>query len=239
MAGSGLRLYDRRLKASRHDMGKRLDRLYASCGTDRLPGFLIQFSAIGATLVKRVPEWIERARQACRQRCLEIPGPASICDPEEERGHDQWYRHDLEALIRRFAPSSKDRIEEIIADASRASCIAQYVRVNEGAITGPFPLEWFSIQYEIELLSLALGPRFIAHTVRELGPEILTCLSFVSGHGGADIEHARENVGLMNRLLESWPGKVESFVRVGQDALESYIRYFEESLERSGLVEAL
>lgn len=229
--------YERRISGKRAELHARMNRLYRDASPDVLFRFLVHFSAIGYHMTHGIPQWFRNAGQACLAKGFTVAGQDLIHHADEEDGHHLWFESDLKSLLRMHQKRAGTLLgHEAILQSSRADCVDNYVRLHEGVIHSEQPFAWLALKYEIELLSLDLGPRFIGKCVEELGFEILKCLSFVNKHTMADIDHIKSDIEGLKQILEARPDAIDTMVRTGEESIEAYARFFEEAFARARIV---
>ena len=232
--------YDRKISKKRTELHIRMDRLYRQASGEVLFRFLIHFSAIGFHMTHGIPEWFRNAGKACLANGFKAAGKDLIHHADEEDGHHLWFESDLKNLLqmRHKQTGGPSDSAEILRHA-RAACVENYVSLHEGVINSPHPFAWLALKYEIELLSLDLGPRFIGKCVEELGFGILKCLSFVNKHTLADIDHIKSDINGLKEILDERPDALDLMVRIGENSIEAYARFFEEAFARAENAELL
>jgi hypothetical protein len=233
-SGPEMQAYDKKLALKRKELVDRVAPLYKAASPDVLSLFLIQFSAIGTQMTSGVPGWFRRIGQACVDKGFEKIGKEILEHSQEEDDHSLWFEKDLQLMVD-WQKRKKHRYfnaERILKD-SRASCVQKYSDLHENLIRSPMPLAWLALKYEIELLSLELGPQFISQCVSELGFGILKGLSFVSQHAVADVTHIRDDLEQLTHVLDAHPQSLQDLVAAGEHAIEIYALYFEEAFRRA------
>ena len=75
--------------------------------------------------------------------------------------------------------------------------VVRYCKVHNDNLMGATPYAQIAIEYEIEMLPLRFGEAFVARCVELLGPDILSCLSFVTSHIRLDVAHTKSNAWAM------------------------------------------
>ena len=108
--------------------------------------------------------------------------------------------------------------------------VTAYRSLHEDVIAGPAPYGQLAIEYEIEMLSVAYGPRLIERCTRLLGPGILEALSFLSDHVALDVGHTHFNRLQLSSLLDENPSYLSNLVSAGSAALEAYAMFFDDCL---------
>ena len=122
---------------------------------------------------------------------------------------------------------------ESLLKAAPGSGVSHYRRVHEDTIAGNSPYAQIAIEYEIERLPLSYGKRLVGRCVALLGPDILSCLSFVTTHMTLDVGHTHANARAMARLLECCPSSLPALVSAGGAILDAYARFLDDCAARA------
>jgi hypothetical protein len=179
-----------------------------------MAAFLLHFSALSVPITEPVEGWIRRAGERCRDRGLHAGA---------EAGHHLYHRRDCAALVSLW----NQRWEPTITGADVAAATVtrggeRYCALHEANIGGDEPFCQFAIEYEIELLPVELGPAFVRNCVRVLGPDILTCMTFVTSHIEFDVGHTKFNAHFLGSLIEADPRRLPSLAAAGAAALDAF-----------------
>jgi hypothetical protein len=114
---------------------------------------------------------------------------------------------DLRALAdlwnRQYQPSA-DR-DALLAQAPSPG-VTRYCKIHEDSLAGATPYAQVAIEYEIEMLPLRFGEAFLTRCADVLGPDILSCLSFVTSHIQLDVAHTKTNAWAMAEVFREVPG---------------------------------
>jgi hypothetical protein len=185
--------------------------------------FLIHFSAQGVRMTEPVESWVNRAGQRCEQIGLPELGRSLRMHAKEEANHHLWLMEDLRLLVPMWNAHAMELLdaEELLRRAP-TSGVRRYRELFENMITGDAPFAELAIEYEIENLSLMLGPPFVEQCQKLLGPGIIAGLSFVRQHVCLDVNHTKFNADQLGRLLRQHPDYVTSMVEAGEEALSAY-----------------
>jgi hypothetical protein len=105
-----------------------------------------------------------------------------------------------------------------------------YRQLHEDVILGGSPFCQLAIEYEIEMLSVQFGPRFIEQCVSVLAPEIASSLTFLREHVALDVRHTRFNRQELEKILTSHPKFVNPLVETGRAALHAYAAFLKDCL---------
>lgn len=195
-----------------------------------LAAFLLHFSVRGVPITKPVEDWILRAADRCEALDLDATGRALRRHAREEANHHEYHLNDLAALIdfwnTRWSPAiSPAAISETTAGTE------QYCGLHEDNIAGRHPYCQLAIEYEIERLSVEYGPRLVELCVRQLGIEILDCMSFITSHSQFDVGHTAFNAHELAKVMIENPERLEPLCAAGSAALDAYGNHLSECLQ--------
>jgi hypothetical protein len=188
--------------------------------------FLIYFSALGVEMTRHVDAWIARAGH----RCLELGhtqlGAALVKHARHEAGHHNLMIEDLRLLVPRWNQLHEVplAIEPLLA-LTPTDSMRRYAAIHEHTIAGPTPYGQIAIEYEIEGMSVILGPALLDACSRALGPEIVAEMSFIREHAALDIGHTAMNAAELDKFLRCHPEDAKALARIGGDALHIYLDF--------------
>jgi hypothetical protein len=232
---AALREYERRIQPAR-------DRFAASGGIRMMvspdisardmAAFLLHFSALSVPITEPVEGWIRRAGERCEALGLSEIGRALKAHSKAEAGHHQYHIADFAKLVgfwnARWAPPvAPGAIQRHGLTPGGRS----YSRVHEGTIAGPTPYCQFAIEYEIELLPVEYGGRFVANCVRLLGREILACMTFATSHIEFDVGHTKLNAHFRGNMIVERPDRLGPLTVAGAAALDAFGAHLTECME--------
>jgi hypothetical protein len=230
----GLESYEQQLKPAR----ERFDNSYglAKLMSPETPPelvelFLIHFCANGVGMTEPVEGWIRRAGERCLQVGLSELGQALMRHAKHEAGHHVMMIRDTRSLVARWNARGGPQLDaERLLLSPRLASVQRYVDLHEVAIAGPTPFGQIAIEYEIEMMSVRVGPPMIGRCVDRLGGDILKCLSFIEDHVELDVGHTQLNLRQLKHLLQHHPDFLGSLVSYGQAALEAYAGFMDECM---------
>ena len=191
-----------------------------------LEAFLLHFCSLGAQMTRPVERWIGRAAERCAEIGLSELADALESHAKAEAGHHLMMIADVASLTARWnalrqPPMSAD---DLLRQAPSPG-VLEYSRVHEDNISSRTPYAQIAIEYEIEMLPLQFGELFIAKCVQVLGPEIVSCLSFLTEHITLDIAHTELNVSLIAKMLRRDSQSISPLVSAGAAALDAYAAF--------------
>ncbi len=198
-----------------------------------MAAFLLHFSALSIPITKPVEGWIRAAAERCTVLGLSDLGRALATHSKAEAGHHQYHIDDFDALLAAW----NDRWSPVIrADQITAIGITRggerYCDIHDANIRGNEPFCQVSIEYEIELLPVELGPPFVQNCVRLLGPEILQCMTFVTSHVEFDVGHTKFNARCLGALMRDDPRRTPALVAAGAGVLAAFGDHLTECWDR-------
>ncbi len=194
--------------------------------------FLIYFSALGVEMTRHVDDWIVRAGR----RCLELGharlGAVLVKHARHEAGHHLLMIDDLRLLAARWNQRHARQLDadELLALPPTAA-MRRYAELHEQTIASARPYGQLAIEYEIEGMSLVLGPALIRACSRALGPEILAEMSFIREHAALDIGHTAMNEAELDKFLHGHPDDAKHLARIGSEALHVYLDFLGDCVE--------
>jgi len=185
--------------------------------------FLVQFCAGGVPMTKPVEEWIRRAARRCAQIGLPAIAQALSAHAAQEADHDLLMHADTHSLVARWNLTRPTRLDAArLLDAPPGPGAVRYARLHEETIAGSSPYAQLAIEYEIERLSVEFGADLIRNIAQRLGPDVLSCLSFIEEHVRLDVGHTKFNRRWLASLLDGHPERVAPLASAGSEALGAY-----------------
>jgi hypothetical protein len=235
-AEDALGAYDELIRPARRAFAaSRGIRGMTSPGTDArtMAAFLLHFSALSIPITKPVEGWIHAAAERCTLLGLSDLGRALATHSKAEAGHHQYHIDDFDAMLSvwngRWSPVVRaDRMTTI--GITRGG--KRYCEIHEANISGNEPFCQLSIEYEIELLPVELGPPFVQNCVRLLGPDILQCMTFVTSHVEFDVGHTKFNARFLGNLMRDDPRRLPALVAAGAAVLAAFGDHLTECWDR-------
>ncbi len=197
-------------------------------------GFLIYFSALGVAMTRPVEGWIARAGRRCEELGHTELGRALIGHARHEADHHIMMIDDLRLLVPRWnqAHRSELEVEELLA-LPATDAMRRYVAIHEDTIASTTPYGQIAIEYEIEGMSVVLGPALMQACSRALGREILAEMSFIREHTALDVGHTAMNQAELGKFLRRRPDDAEFLATLGASALHIYLDFLGECVNKS------
>lgn len=188
--------------------------------------FLMYFCALGAHMTRPVEGWIRRAAMRCVQMGFMQVGRALARHASAEADHHLLMIADLRSLAARWnathalAVDADDMLEQAPSPGVMAYC-----DLHEESIASETPFAQVAIEYEIEMLPLRYGQLIVGRCIELLGPDIISCLSFITKHIMLDGAHTDLNARALNDLIERAPGSLPALAAAGIASLEAYASF--------------
>jgi predicted GNAT family N-acyltransferase len=226
--------YERLLAPARDRFGASPGVIAIQASEDRsfLEAFLLYFSVLGSTMTEPVEGWLLSASERCAVLGLPDLSKALRGHARAEAGHHLMMIADARSLAARRLASNLTPIDvETLLKQAPSGGSLRYIKVHEATIQSAAPYAQVAIEYEIEMLPLRYGDRFIRHCIAVLGKDILSCLSFVTEHIVLDAAHTQFNVGLVKRLLHGLPHSMPALVSAGTEILGAYAEFLEDCVK--------
>ena len=151
----------------------------------------IQYCAIGTQLTRPVEGWIYRSGERCVDIGMNDLGTMLKKHSVHEKNHDHMMVKDTISLVERW--NQLYPTNRLDADGLLSQPVTQvskaYTALHEDVISGESPFTQIAIEYEIERLSVVLGPRLLRHVKDRCGDEFIHYLSFLDDHVQIDVVH--------------------------------------------------
>lgn len=193
--------------------------------------FLVSYCSRGVRMTEPVEGWIHRAGARCRQVGLEKLGVALQKHAEHEANHHLMMIADTRELVSRWNKKHAHKLnaDELFAvPVSRA--VKDYVKLHEDVIASEAPYGQLAIEFEIERISVTLGPPLMQQCEKLLGRDINGALSFLVEHVEIDQGHTKFNERQLDKLLAEHRDFAGPLARTGAQALDIYDAFLHECL---------
>ena len=207
-----------------------IQRLLADdCPADLFRLFLIRYSAHGVRMTEPVESWIQRAGDRCSELGHEDLGRALRSHARSEGGHEKLMENDARLLVEQWNARHAAHLDaERLLTSSPLYSTRKYAQLHEDVITGPRPYCQIAIEYEIERLSVIIGPAVVAKCATQLGD---SGFSFLAEHVELDKGHTAFNERQLRLLLEQDDAALVPLVETGRKALRCYLAFLSECIE--------
>ncbi|WP_062355110.1 iron-containing redox enzyme family protein [Herbidospora yilanensis] len=203
--------------------------LFAPDVDDRLfARWMLRWSAHGIHMTHDVERWIAGAGEACGNLGMDKLAKALKAHSRAEAGHDTMMVDDVIAISDWWLRTYGEPVdgEGLLAAPALASA-GFYARLHEQVITGPTPFAQLAIEYEIERLSVTIGPDLMTTCERVFGANT-SCYSFLAEHVELDAGHTAFNQRQLGGILDERPEELTTMVETGRAALASYAAFMAE-----------
>jgi hypothetical protein len=232
-----LALYEAQLMAARDSFVRRWDRLGISLDSQpaHFERFLIEFCSLGVSMTEPVESWIHRAGARCLEIGLVELGRKLQAHARHEAGHHELMIRDTQVLVENWNRRHLDQLDagQLLARPPSRGAV-RYRSLHENVIAGHEPFGQMAIEYEIEMLSVKIGPSVLQHCVGALGRAALDNVSFLTEHVELDVGHTKFNAATLNQLLTTHPQYLSALVATGSEALAAYADFLDDcSQQRS------
>lgn len=201
----------------------------ADCPDDLFRLFMLRYSAHGVRMTEQVESWISRAGSRCIELGRDELGRALRAHARSEAGHQQLMENDARLLAKEWNRTHEPQVDaEALITGTPLYSTRKYIELHEKVIAGPRPYCQVAIEYEIERLSVVLGPGIVARCAVTLKDD---SYSFLAEHVELDKGHTAFNERQLRMLLESEQDDLVPLVETGQQALHSYRAFIAECVE--------
>ena len=194
-----------------------------------LHAFMLFWTAHSISMTEQVEDWIRRAGQRCEALTFAHVGQHLKRHATHEAEHDKLLVEDLKHLIglwnRRY--SANLSFDDMMS-LERLPATLNYIQLHEDTISGTSPFAQIAIEFEIERLSVAFGPRMVENVRFVMGHEADRCLTFLTHHVLLDQGHTQFNTKLLENCLAEDPMRMDVLVKTGKSALETYSAFLSE-----------
>ncbi len=188
--------------------------------------FLIAYCAQGVHMTKDVPRWIAQSGDKAIQLGSKTFGEILRSHAAHEEGHHELFINDANSLIDLYRQKYNEEINQAAVPWNPPlPSVRQYRQCHEDIIQSSMPLRQVALEYEVEMLSVAIGGDLFQRIVGICGHDIIPCLTFITEHVAADVGHTKFNRILLDRILLKHGEKLDQFYKTGQHILEIYADY--------------
>jgi len=190
--------------------------------------FILHYCGVGVHLTEPVESWIIRAGKACIEKGYADLGENLIKHAAHEADHHLMYIADVASLIKlwQLPHTPASFYEGEIPPAAK-----HYRDLHEEVIASAKPFGQIAIEYEIEQLSVDVGPPMIKSVHDRFGVEVVKSLSFVTSHISFDKGHTKLNRKELNKLLNKYPDSLDHLIKTGTAALDGWWGAFDACLD--------
>ena len=188
--------------------------------------FLIHYSIQGVGMTEPVESWVDRAGRRCEEIGLSKLGRSLRLHAKAEANHHLMFIEDTRALAGRWDARGLTALNwDRLRAQPMSGGVERYRALHEDVIASDSPFSELAIECEIERLSVDLGPRFLDHCQRVLGPTILGGLSFLKEHVELDVGHTNFNEEQIAMFFDLRPESISTMLAAGGEALDAYAEF--------------
>ncbi len=223
---SAIREYENLLQAARKNFASSIGiqgMINPETKPQILAAFLLHFSALSVSITEPVERWIRQSGESCAALGLDKIALSLKKHSKAEAGHHQYHLTDFRNLISYWNSRWSPQItaNDILAHKSTKGG-ERYCQIHEENIASSTPYCQFAIEYEIELLPVLYGEKFVGKCVRLLGKEILECMSFVTSHVEFDVGHTKFNAHFLGNLIAEDRSRLTPLAGIGAETLDAF-----------------
>jgi len=199
-------------------------------GSERLLHcLLIAFCTNGVGMTESVDGWIRRSGERCVALGFDELGEALQRHAVHEEGHHLMMINDAEQLVASWNQRHPDTIDrEGFVGEPLGKGVDHYIAMHEAVIESSTPFAQVAIEYEIERLSITVGPRMITAVAMACGAALVQQLSFLNEHIEIDAGHTEFNRRQLRAFLSAYPDALGTLTRVGAQALDAYGEFLDD-----------
>jgi len=196
--------------------------------------FLIEYCALGVQMTEPVEGWIRRAGERCKAVGLTQLGDNLSKHAAHEAGHERMFIDDTKKLTALFNARYGEALDaQVLLGQAPTASMRQYIQLHEETIASEAPFAQVAIEFEIEGLSVSIGPSLLNQFERVLGAGVVECCSFLTEHVALDVGHTALNQKMLERLLVARPEALPVLVGTGKNALDAYLGFLGDCIERA------
>lgn len=201
--------------------------LAPECSPELFHLWMIRFSGHGVRMTERVSEWIGAAGRRCTLTGMPELGRNLCAHARAEAGHEVMMMDDARVLVDKWNRSARLPLDaEELITAPPLESARRYAALHDEVIAGDRPYGQVAIEFEIERMSVVIGPQFLEQCHRLLGS---TGSTFIAEHVELDQGHTAFNERQLADVIEAG-ADVEFLVATGVRAIETYVSFMEECL---------
>jgi hypothetical protein len=198
---------------------------------DLLLAFLAWYCALGVQATRPVGAWMSATADRCDALGMTDLAEAQRRDARDEDEHYSMFITDAHALAEiwnRKAQRPPMDASALLAHPETPGLRAY--RLLHEEVGRDRPHRQLAIQYEIERLSIDLGPEFLSRVQAVLGPSMVRTLSFLRVHVTLDAHHVPERAAQVHRFLAERSETTAEMIDTGKRALDAYITFMADAL---------
>lgn len=191
--------------------------------------FMLRYCAHGVQMTEQVSSWISRAGERCTRLGRSELGTALQAHSRSEAGHEKLMDSDARLMVQEWNRTHSSAVDaDELLKGTPLYATRKYIELHEDVIAGAAPWCQIAIEFEIERLSVVLGPNLLAKCVSLLTDD---SYSFLAEHVELDKGHTAFNERQLARLLEYDDADLVPLVETGRRALHCYREFIAECVE--------
>ncbi len=192
----------------------------ADCPDDLFRLLILRYNAHGVRMTEQVESWIRRAADRCVELGRTELGRALQAHAHSEAGHEKLMENDARILADEWNRTHGTQVDaEALIASTPLYAARKYAELHGSVIAGPRPYCQIAIEYEIERLSVVIGPGIVGKCMALLSDG---GYSFLAEHVELDKGHTAFNERQLRLLLEQDDGDLVPLVEAGRRAFECY-----------------
>lgn len=200
--------------------------------SELLERFVIEVTARGVAMAEPAEECIESAAHRCSAHGFPEIGKALARVAQHEAGRHLRLIADTHALVaRRRRQGRPTHPAGLLLGRPSTPAIRRAIRLHEDAIGGPWPCAELAVLFEIQNIWATHGPALVSRCRDVLGPDCVSCMTFIEEHARPDSMSARLFATELDRLLTSRPDATPALISAGSSVIHAYGAFFDECLD--------
>lgn len=202
----------------------------------KLLAFLIIWTASSIKMTEQVEHWIRRAGENCQNKNFNEVGERLKYHSKQEADHDKMLVQDIHFLITKWNEIYADNLTltEVLAICNIPET-QDYIDLHENVINSSHPYSQTAIEFEIERISVAYGPRMIENILHTLGEEFEEGVSFLAEHVLLDQGHTKFNIDLLEKCFTA-NADLNALTQTGKEALKIYAGFLSKCMNLSSKI---
>ena len=202
---------------------------------------LIMWTGLGVKNTDQVATWIRKSAEQCKKLGFQKVGDTLARHADHEADHHLMLIEDVKFLTDHFNNQYDTQIDpDEIINKPPISATEEYISIHEEAFSGESPYTQIAIEFEMEQLSVSVGPRLMENVKWVLGEEIVKKgMTFIDHHAELDIGHTVFNAKLMTMCFENHRDTLNPMIETGKRTLQIYERFISQCSDNAKLLKGL
>lgn len=227
--------YSRDIHPARIEFMKAPGINYFMTETDKkkLLAFLIIWTAASIKMTEQVEHWIRRAGENCQDKNFDEVGERLKYHSKQEADHDKMLVTDIHFLLEKWNTIFADNLNlSNVLEICNIPETQAYIDLHENVISSNHPYTQTAIEFEIERISVAYGPRMIENIINTLGEDFENGITFLAEHVLLDQGHTKFNIDLLERCFSA-NANIHELTTTGKEALKIYSGFLSQCISLS------